>query len=200
MGKNIDDVEKSIGKPQNRNMGTIDVNTDTWQKENVTLTATWKTGSRRVTKFQLISRDSSSALREGETADLLLPGGLMPNNPAYTIDWIEASNRPLFYVGADIIPAPKSHEVEIRVGGSSALAQIAYQITSAGGKNENFLAATPWDTKLTLPYDAAVSVSADLFKALGKGTVGLKVEILVDGKVVASDVSPGNTVRCQYEL
>jgi hypothetical protein len=171
-----------------------------WKRDDVTLLATWKSSNGRVTAYELISRDDSNPLRDGATAPLLLPGQLKENDPRYSTQWIEATNKPLFYTGVKVVPAPKTYAVTIRVSGSQAMLQVVYQTSSPNGKSDNFLTIAPWETSFTLPDDVSVSVAADLYKTLGKTPFQMKVEILADGKVVASDASTGRTVRCSYEF
>jgi hypothetical protein len=145
----------------------------------------------------MVSRDNSHGLREGETAPLLVPGQLKENDPNYRIEWVEAEDKPLFYTGVKVIPTPKNHAVTIRVSAGEALVQVAYQVSSAGGKNDDILTVAPWESTFTLPDDATVSLTARPFKA--SSPVSVKVEIIADGKVVASNSSSG-AVSCSYEL
>jgi hypothetical protein len=197
IGQPVDVAQKSLGNPQSESAATPGTMQSLWKRDDTTLSATWKSSNKRVLSYELISRDDDHALREGETAPLLVPGQLKENDPRYRIEWIEAANKPLFYTGVKVIPAPKNHAVTIRVSAGEALVQVAYQVSSAGGKSDDILTVAPWESTFTLPDDATVSLTAKLFKASGPTSV--KVEIIADGKVVASNSSSG-VVSCNYEL
>jgi hypothetical protein len=196
----MDIAQKTLGPPQSESALTPGTMQSQWRRDDITLRATWKSNNKRVLAYELISRDDSNPLREGETAPLLIAGQLKENVPGYNTELVEATNRPLFYVGVKVIPAPKSHSVVVRVSGTEALLQVAYQVSSPGGKSDNFITIAPWDATFTLPDDATIELTSELYKALGKKPFQMKVEILVDGKVVASDSSTGRTVHCNYEL
>lgn len=200
VGQPIDVVQKTLGKPQSETTVAPGTTQSLWQHDDVSLRATWKSSNKRVLAYELISRDNSEALREGETSDLLVPGQLKENDPRYSLEWIEATDRPLFYTGVKVVPAPKNHAVVIGVRGTESLLQVAYQISSPAGKSDNLLTIAPWEATFTLPDDATVALSADLYKRINKNPIQMKVEIVVDGKVVASDASTGRGVRCNYEL
>lgn len=200
IGQPINAARRTLGKPQSESQVAPGIRQSLWQSGDTTLRATWKISNGRVTSYELISRDESHALREGATDPLLVPGQLKENDPRYSTQWIEAPDRTLCYTGVKVVPAPKNHAVVIRVSGTEALLQVAYQISSTGGKSDNFLTIAPWEASFTLPDDATVALAADLYKPLGKTAFQMKVEILVDGKVVASDSSTGRTVRCNSEL
>ncbi|MBW3637645.1 MAG: hypothetical protein KY445_14465 [Armatimonadetes bacterium] len=200
IGQPMEVARKTLGKPQSESPVAPGTMQSQWKRDDVTLRATWKRSNGRVLAYEVISRDDSRALREGETVPLLVPGQLKENDPRYSTQWIEAADRPLFYTGVKIVPAPKNHAVVIRVSGTEALLQVAYQVSVPVGKSDNFLTIAPWEASFTLPDDATVSLAADLYKPLGKTAFQMKVEIIADGKVVASDASTGRTVRCNYEF
>lgn len=200
IGQPMDVARKALGKPQSETQIAPGTMQSLWKRDDTTLRATWKSRNGRVVAYEVISRDEPRALREDATASLLIPGQLKENDPRYSTQWIEAADRPLFYTGVKVIPAPKNHAVVIRVSGTEALLQVAYQVNAANGKSDNFLTIAPWEASFTLPDDATVAVAADLYKPLNKTAFQMKVEIIADGKVVASDVSTGRTVRCDYEL
>ena len=200
IGQPMDVAQKTLGKPQSEVTVSSGVMQSNWRQGDVTLSATWKSSNRRVTGWSLVSRDDDHALRDGETAPLLVPGQLKENDPAYSTEWIESSSKTLFYKGVRVVPAPKTHPVVLRVSGSEALLQISYQIAGPGGKSDDLLSIPPWESALTLPDDATIALSANIYKVL-KSPFEMRVEILVDGKVVASDAaSDGRPVNCKTEL
>lgn len=200
IGQPIGVVKKTLGVPQSESSGVPGLMQSRWTRDEITLSATWKSSSGRVTAYELVSRSDSKALREGETAALLLPGRLQESDPRYSTEWVEAASRPLFYTGVKIVPAPKNHGVTVRVTGSEALLQVAYQIGSPGGKSDNFLTIAPWEAVFTLPDDATIALSAGLYKSLSRKPLQWKAEIIADGRVVASAASTGQTVQCNFEL
>ncbi|BCM94469.1 hypothetical protein IAD21_06376 [Abditibacteriota bacterium] len=200
VGKPIDAVKHKIGTPQSETNLDGNVKQSTWQHEDTTLVANWKTTNKRVTNWTLVSRDESHALREEERDQLLQPGQLKENAPAYTTEWIEAEQRPLFYTGVRVIPAVKNHAVTLRLTGAAAVVQISYTLTGAQGKSDTFVTFAPWEESFTLPDDAQISLTAALQKTLVAGQSDLKIEILSDGKVVATATSSGGLIRCQAEL
>ncbi len=200
IGQPMEVARKTLGKPHSESQVAPGTRQGLWKRDDTTLRVTWKSRSGRVIAYEVISRDDARALRDGETAPLLIPGQLKENDPRYSTQWIEATDRPLFYTGVKVVPAPKNHPVVIRVSGSQALLQVAYQVSSASGTSENFMTIAPWEASFTLPDDATIAVAADLYKPLSKTPFQMKVEIIADGKVVASDASTGRTVRCNYEL
>lgn len=198
MGKPMDAAQKTLGRPQHESLIAPGLMQSEWQRDDVTLLAKWKSSNRRVLEWNLVSRGDSQALRDGETAPLLVPGQLKENDPRYSTEWVEAASRPLFYIGVKVVPAPKNHAVVLRVSGSTALLQVDYQV---GGKGDNLLTIPPWETTLTLPDDARVSLAANLYKVIGKEPFAMRVEIVADGKVVASNAaSSKRAVSCSYEF
>ncbi|PQV63042.1 hypothetical protein B1R32_11619 [Abditibacterium utsteinense] len=200
IGQPMDIAQKTLGKPQSEVTVSPGMMQSEWKRGDVTLSALWKSSNHRVTQWNLISRDDDHALRDGETAPLLVPGQLKENEASYGTEWIESATKPLFYKGVKIVPATKNHAVEIRVTGSEALLQVVYQVSGSGGKSDDILTIPPWQTSFTLPDDATISLSANIYKVL-KNPFQMKVEILADGKVVASDsASDGRPVSCKAEL
>lgn len=200
IGQPIDAAQKSLGPPQREEAVSPGVQRSVWERDGVTLSANWKSSSKRVIAYELVSRDESRALREGETDPLLVPGQLKPADPAYSLEWIEAPGRALHYIGVRVVPAPKTHPVLLRVTGPEGLVQVAYQATSTGGKSDTFITIPPWEASFTLADDATLSVSASLVRNISGGSGAMKAEILVDGKVVADASSPSGVVSCKYEL
>lgn len=200
IGQPIDAAQKTLGKPQSESQSAPGIMQSVWTRDDVTLSALWKSSNHRITQWNLLSRDDDHALRDGETAPLLIPGQLKENDSSYSTEWIESATKPLFYKGVKIVPAPKNHAVVIRVTGSEAMLRVKYEIVAPNGKSDDIMTIPPWETAVILPDDATISLSASIFKVL-KSPFQMKVEILADGKVVASDeASTGAPASCKAEL
>lgn len=200
IGQPIDVAIRRLGPPQSQSTVTTTIGQTVWRHEGRTLTATWKTGSRRVTAWTLQDRDEANAVREEEKDKLLVAAQLKENDPRYSLEWIEARERPLFYTGVTAVPAPKNHNTVLRVTGSSALLQVSYQATGPQAKSESFMTVAPWETTLQLPDDSAVTLTVELRKNLGGPAFNMKCEILEDGVVKATQSSTGPTIQCNYEF
>lgn len=194
IGQPIIALTQTLGAPTGQSAGQ-----NVWTRDGATLTAQFKPNGR-VTVLTLISRQNDNAVSDGQQNRLLEPGRIPPNASGYSLDWIEAPDRPLFYTGVKITPAPRSYKVELRLSGSSAMVQARYALTGPQPQSETFLTIAPWNLTATLPDDASIQLSARLFKNLTPGTLEMKVEIVVDGHVVASQNSQGTPVACAYEL
>lgn len=208
VGQPIDAVRKTLGAPQQEALpppSTVPVvpsptAQSAWQSGDNTLTATWKTGNRRVLSWTL-TRPDADAVSEDNKALLLKPGRLAEGDPRYSVDWIEASDRPLFYSGARIVPTPKTHAVVLRVTGGTALISVNYAISGPQSQGETVMTLAPWEFTANVPDDTQISLQSGVLRGVGGGgTTDMKVEILADGKVVASDASMGRAVACQFEL
>jgi hypothetical protein len=197
IGQPIDAATRSLGSPTTEAAVSPGVVQSVWKKKGVTLTAQWKSSSKRVISYELVSRDESGALREGETDQLLLAGQLKQSDRGYSTEWIEARDRPLYYVGVKVLPAPKSHTIVLRVTGPQALVQIAYQ---AGSSSGTFEVIPDWEETLTVADDAKVALQATILRGVEKPLSPMKAEIVVDGKVAASSPPGSNAVECRYEL
>ncbi len=200
VGQPIDVVKQKLGAPQSETSMEGNTEQSRWQREDATLTATWKTSTKRVKEWTLVTHDDDHAVREEEQNSLLLPGQLKQNTPEYSVDWIEAAQRPLFYTGVRVIPAPKNHTVQLRVSGSASLVQVSYTATGPQGKSESFLTIAPWEESFTLPDDAQITLDAVQSKSLSTETPNLKIEIVADNKVIATATSAGTPVHCQTDL
>jgi hypothetical protein len=208
MGQPIEAAKRTLGTPQQELLpptaGPVaalpsPTAQSTWKSDDTTLSAIWNTGNKRVTSWTL-SRPDADAVREEDKAALLRPGRLQENDSRYSVEWLEAPERPLFYSGAKIIPAPKNHAVTLRVTGGSALLEISYQTGGPQSQNETFITIAPWEIKTTLPDGAQVMLQSRVVKAGGGGTSEVNVEIISDGKAVARASSTGQPVKCQFEL
>lgn len=203
----IEVAKQKLGAPQQEELPPATGNStaipsptaqSTWKSGDTTLTATWKTGNKRVTAWTIM-RPDADAVREEEKAVLLKPGRLQENDTRYSVDWLEAPERPLFYSGARIVPIPKNHAVILRITGGSALLDVSYQITGGQNEAETFMTIAPWEKRVTLPDDAQIQIKVRTLKSAG-GSTAIKAEILSDGKVAASANSNGTGIQCQLEL
>ena len=200
VGQPIDAASQTLGPAQEGAATDPAQRQSTWTREGTTLSATWKPGNKRVTAWTLVSRDQDHAVREEDRALLLTPGRLQENDARYSLDWIEAPDRPLFYTGVRVVPAPKNHAVVLRLSGVPSLVQLTYSITGAQGKNETILVIAPWEEPFTLPDDSQISLKATVARTIAGNAPNMKIEIISDGQVVGSAASAGQTISCQTEL
>ena len=195
IGQPIESVTKVLGAP-----AQSDANSKTWTRQGVTLSATFKPNNGRVTALTLTSREAKDAVRDGEQDKLLGPGTLKSSDPRYSVDWIEAPDRPLYYNGVRVVPAPKTYAVELRVSGSQfTMLQLSYSIGGPQPQAQTVLTPAPWNLKADVPDDAQISLQTRLVKAYAPGLAPTTVEILVDGHVVASKTA-SVVAFCQAEL
>ena len=199
LGKNIDEVTTILGAPSAESKSESGAPQRVWSKDDKTLTVTWKPSSKRVLDLTLIARADENALRDEDKAKLLPVGQLLENDARYSLEWIEAKERPLFYVGARVVPAPQTHNVVLKLTGTSALVKMSYQpAPETGGTVLDLL---PREFTLTAPDDAHISLAAELEKNLGKvGVFEMKGEIWVDGKLVNQATSKGLPLALDYEI
>lgn len=199
IGLPIAQVEGKLGAPSNA--ATAAPNQKTWTKNGATLTATFKPLSGRVTELNLI--EAGEAVRDGEQQKLLKAGQLAQADARYSVDWIEAPDRPLFYQGVRIVPAPRTYKVQLRLSGPPEMLQVTYALTGAltgaTPPGETFLTIAPWDVSATLADDARIQLSARLAQSQMPANTPIIAEILVDGKVVASKKA-SVVASCDYEL
>lgn len=200
VGQPIDAVKQKLGAPQEETAPDPSQGQSIWRHDETTLTAKWRTGNKRVTEWTLVSRDESHAVREEDHAALLVPGQLKENDSRYSLDWIEAPERPLFYTGVRVTPALKNHPVIIRLSGSPALVQLTYAITGAQPQGETILTIAPWEQTFDLPDDTQVALRATLVKPIGASQPNMKLEIISDGRVAATAASSGSSIHCESEL
>ncbi len=200
IGGRIDAVKQKLGTPQAEETPDPSSGQSTWTRGGTTLSAKWRTGNKRVTEWTLVSRDEDHAVREEDHAALLLPGQLKENDPHYSLDWLEAPNRPLFYTGVRVVPALKNHAVLLRLSGAPALVQLSYSITGTGAKGDTLLVIAPYEQPFDLPDDTRVSSTATLAKTIGSNQPMMKIEIISDGRVVGQAASSGTPIRCEAEI
>ena len=131
IGLPIEALTQRMGAPDAANPGAPNPNQRTWTRNGATLTATFKPVSGRVTSLEMIARPAADAVRDGEQEKLLQAGRLSQSDARYSVDWIEAPERPLFYNGVKITPAPRTYQVQLRVTGSAELLQVSYQMSGA---------------------------------------------------------------------
>ena len=195
VGLPIDEIAKKLGAPQT----ATDPNQKTWTKDGATLNVTFKPRSGRVTELTLIGRAPENAVRENEQNQLLGDGNLKPNDARYSVDWIEAPERPLYYNGVRIVPAPRTYKVQLRVSGPSDLLQVAYALPGANPPSETFITIAPWDIVATVPDNTQIQLSARTARYGTIATSPILAEILVDGKVVESK-KVSVIANCDWEL
>jgi len=200
VGLPIDGAKGILGAPRSETTTDPSQSQSIWNREEATLTATWKPTNKRVTEWALVSRDEDHAVSEDNRASLLTAGNLKDGDPRYSVDYIEAPNRPLFYTGVKIVPALKNHSVTLRLSGSPSLVQVSYNISGGQAKSDSPLTIAPWSETFTLPDDSKISLSASFFKSIGASARDMKIEILSDGKVVGSAASAGSSITCEAEL
>ena len=168
-----------------------------WTKNGATLTATFKPLSGRVTELTLIQ--PAESVRDGEQQTLLRAGKLAQNDARYSTDYIEAPDRALYYNGVRVVPAPRTYQVQLRLSGPPQMLQASYAMTGATPPNQTFLTIAPWDVSATLADDAQIQFGARLAQSQLPASTPIIVEILVDGKVVASKTA-SIIANCSYEL
>ena len=192
IGQPIESLTQQLGAPAQSG-----AQTRSWTRDGTTLTATFKPGNGRVLALELLARDADHALREGEQNTLLEAGQLQSGAPNYSTDWIEAPDKPLFYVGVRVVPTPKTYQVEVRVSGpKTAVLQIAYVL---GAQSDVTQTIAPWNQTATLADDAKISLEARLAESRVPVGTPITVEIWVDGKSVVS-ATKSVVARCEYEL
>ena len=195
IGLPIEQVTQRLGPATNA--ATATPNQKSWTKNGATLTATFKPSNGRVTELTLVAAEQT--VRDGEQNTLLAIGQLSASDKRYSTDWIEAPDKPLYYNGVRIVPAPRTYNVQLRVSGPPEMLQVAYAMSGANPPGENILTIAPWYVDATLADDAQIQLSARLAQRQMPANMPIIVEILVDGKVVASKKASIVAV-CSYEL
>lgn len=171
---------------------------ETWTREETNLTAQFKRNGR-VTAFTLISREPKNAVGESAQTELLDAGKLKQNDARYSLEYLEAPDRPLFYNGVRIVPAPRTYQVQIRVSGPIEMLQISYSLPGATPPSETFVTFAPWDATATVPDDAQIQLSARTAQDQTIARTPILAEILVDGKVVQNKKA-SVVASCAWEL
>ena len=201
MGKTIDEATQTLGPPKREENGPDGQPRRVWIKNDVTLWANWKAQSGRITRWGFQARDDSNAVSEENRAELLKTIQAQDSDARYSIEWTEAPERPLFYTGAVIVPAPQTHTVKFRVQGSESMIAIQMQPAPPEIPNGFTLTIPPWETTFQAPDDAKLSLSASLRERTARtGDYKMSVEIEVDGKKVQSQTSSNLTTLAQYEI
>jgi hypothetical protein len=198
IGQNIEVVTQQLGKPQAQSTLAPNQAQGTWRRDDNILRVSWKINSKRVTGFEIITRQDADAVREEEKAQLLIGGQLKEDDPRYSVEYIEAKDRPLFYTGVKVLPTPKNHNLVLRVTGSEALLQVTYQGGGAG--SDSFLTLPPWEKSAVVPDDTQVVLASRIYKNVSGEPFRMKTEIVSDGKVVASAESTGQPIQCAWEF
>jgi len=213
----IDALAARLGPPQSQGTSQNGLPTRVWQKDGATLTAAYKPGSKRVLSLSVIVRaDAEAVSDEGKLK--LLQAATLPENEgsgAYSVEWIEARDRPTYDVGFRVIPAPRTHRVALHVSGTNALLSITFQpsTTAAGsqgsqggapeaGSGAPFMTSPPWQTTLeAVPDDARIVLQSRIFRNLDpSGLFSMRAQIEVDGKLVRDQESKGPPLSLDYEL
>ena len=201
MGKTIDEATQKLGPPKREENGPDGQPRRIWIKNDVTLWANWKAQSGRVTRWGFEARGDSNALSEENRVDLLTIIQATENDPRYSVQWTESTQRPLFYTGAVIVPAPQTHTVKFRVHGAESMLAIRMQPAPPEIPDGFTLTIPPWEATLQAPDDAKLSLSASLRERTARtGDYQMTVEIEVDGKVVQNQTSANLTTSAEYEI
>ncbi len=210
----IDALSSHLGPPQSQSTSDNGLPTRTWQKDGATLTATYKATSKRVVSLSVIARQDAVAVSD-EGKFKLLQAAALPENEGsggYSVEWIEARDRPTYNVGFRIVPSPRTHKVALRISGTNALLTISFQPSttaqsnpggsSNAGSGAPFMTLPPWQTTLeAVPDDAKVVLQSRIFKNMDpSGQFSMRAQIEVDGKLVRDQESKGLPLSVDYEL
>ncbi len=195
IGLPVGEIEKKLGAPTT----SSDPNQKTWTRGDATLSATFKPISGRVTELRLIARTPENAVRDNEQSELLGAGQLKSDDARYSVDWIEAPERPLYYNGVRIVPAPRTYQVQMRVTGPSDMLQISYSLPGANPPSQTFLTVAPWDVTATVPDDTQIQLIARTAQDGAIASTPIVAEILVNGKVVQNKKA-SVVASCGWEL
>ena len=193
------ELVKTLGAPAALSTDTANPNQRSWTRDGATLTATFKPVSGRVTELILIARAPENAVRDGAQTELLETGKLQQNDARYSVDWIEAPERPLYFNGVRIVPAPRTYKVQVRVTGPAEMLQISYSLPGATPPSEALVTFAPWDATATVPDDAQIQLSARIAQDGAIARTPIVAEILVDGKVVQNKKA-SVVASCAWEL
>lgn len=199
IGLPVGELVKKLGAPTASPTASTIPNQSLWKRGEATLTATFKPVSGRVTELTLIAGPAENAVRDGAQSELLEAGKLKQSDARYSVDWIEAPERPLYFNGMRIVPAPRTYKVQVRVTGPAEMLQISYSLPGANPPSETFLTVAPWDATATMPDDAQIQLSARTAQSQSIASTPIVAEIVVDGKVVASKKA-SVVASCAWEL
>ena len=193
VGLPIDELTAKLGAPTN----STDPNRKTWARGDATLSATFKPNSGRVTELTLIAPEN--AVRDGQQNELLEAGNLKQDDARYSTDWVEVPDRPLYYNGVRVVPAPRTYRVQLSVSGPSDMLQVSYSLPGANPPSQTFLTIAPWDITATASNDTQIQLSARTVPAQTIASSPIVAKIIVDGKVVASKKA-SVVANCAWEL
>ena len=207
----IDTLSARLGPPQSQNTNELGLPTRVWKKGNATLTAAYKATSKRVVSLSVVARTEQEALRDDAKLKLLRAATLPENEGggAYSVEWIEAPERPTFAVGFRVVPVPRTHKVALRVNGTPSILTISFQPTTATaegsaqvGTGAPFETIPPWQTTLeNVPDDAKIVLQSRIVQNLEpQKAFEMQVQIEVDGKLVRDQKSKGLPLSVDYEL
>ncbi len=199
VGLPIDQVSAKLGAPQSSPDTATSPNQKTWKKGDASLTATFKPLNGRVTELILVASAPSDAVRDGEQNQLLEEANLKQNDARYSVDWIEAPERPLYYNGVRIVPAPRTYQVQLRVSGPSDMLQVSYSLPGATPPSQTLLTVAPWNIEATVPDNTPLQLSARTARLGTIANVPILAEIVVNGQVVASQ-KVSVVASCAWEL
>ncbi len=199
IGLPIGAVEQKLGAPTASPASVGNPNQKTWTRGDATLSVTFKPVSGRVTELVMVARKPEDALRDSEQNELLGAGKLKSGDARYSVDFIEAPERPLYFNGVRIVPAPRTYKVQVRVSGGSDMLQVGYSLPGANPPEQTFLTIAPWDMTATLPDDARIQLFARVAQSGVLASTPIVAEIVVDGKVVASKKA-SVVASCDWEL
>lgn len=207
----IDTFSARLGPPQSQGTSEAGLPTRVWHKDNATLTAAYKATSKRVVSLSVIARADAEAVRDDDKLKLLRAATLPENegSGAYSVEWIEASERPTFVVGFRVVPVPRTHRVALRVNGTQAILTVSFQPTTATsgggaqpGSGAPFETIAPWQTTLeAVPDDSKIVLQSRIVRNLDpSGAFEMQTQIEVDGKLVRDQKSTGAPLGVDYEL
>jgi hypothetical protein len=200
LGRDIEGATRALGKPTREETSESGAPRRVWVKDGVSLAAEWKPSSGRVLRWTLLVREPKNALRDEDKAQLLKAARAGESDARYSVEYVEAPERPTFSVGAYIIPAPRQHEVTFRVTGTEALLEVVTQ-PARTPQGETFVTLPPWQSAFQASDDTRLSLYSRIVRNQVEGSpFSMRVEIIVDGKVVKEATSTGAPVSVEYEL
>lgn len=204
----IDTLSARLGPPQGQNTNESGLPTRVWKKGNATLTAAYKATSKRVVSLSVIARPDAEALRDDAKLKLLRAATLPENegSGAYSVEWIEAPERPTFMVGFRVVPMPRTHRVVLRVLGTNATLSVSFQPTTTLPPDDieargAFMTIPPWEKSFDAPDDARIVLQSRIEQNNVEGSpFEMRLQIEVDGKLVRDQKSTGLPLSVDYEL
>ncbi|MDQ3814221.1 MAG: hypothetical protein M3347_09760 [Armatimonadota bacterium] len=210
LDKKIAQVEAALGPPAaNATTPAVPATTatgvelarKTFQKDGQTLVVTYAKHNGEVAKFEISS--DSRMLKEEKKKDFLRIGNLKEDDPRYTVNYVEATDKPFYYTGVEVLVKPVEHQVKLRVIGSSDLVMVNYELRPPGGEvkaEKDLLTLPPWEVSASAVSGTQVSISGVLFGRPRTRSPKFTLQILLDGKVVKESASTGMTTQCSLLL